>query len=228
MTDTIPATWRPALASAIAAPSFASVLEFVAAERARTDTAVYPPAGKVFAALRLTPLASVRAVILGQDPYHGPGEAEGLSFSVPAGVRLPPSLRNVLKEWGSDLGLPPPADGSLQPWARHGVLLLNTVLTVRRDEPNSHKGKGWDAFTDAVIRAVVARPEPVAFLLWGRQAQRTARLVSPPHLVLEAAHPSPRSEKNFLGTRPFSRANAGLEALGRPAIDWSLPADPRA
>jgi uracil-DNA glycosylase len=228
MTDTIPADWRVALATAIAAPSFAHVTQFVATERARTDTAIYPPVGKVFAALRLTPLASVRAVILGQDPYHGPHEAEGLSFSVPAGVKLPPSLRNVIKEWESDLGLPLPAEGSLQPWARHGVLLLNTVLTVRRDEPNSHKGQGWEPFTDAIVRAVVARPEPVAFLLWGRQAQKTARLVTPPHFVLEAAHPSPFSAKRFFGSRPFSGANTGLADRGRPGIDWSLATDPHA
>lgn len=222
MTERIPADWRAALADAIAQPSFANVLQFVAAERARTDTAVYPPEGKVFAALRRTPLASVRAVILGQDPYHGQGQAEGFSFSVAPGVALPPSLRNVLKEWESDLGLAPPANGSLEPWARHGVLLLNTVLTVRRGEPNSHARHGWEPFTEAVLRAVVARPEPVAFLLWGRQAERTERFITAPHFFLEAAHPSPFSAKGFLGTKPFSRANAGLIERGRPAIDWSL------
>jgi uracil-DNA glycosylase len=228
MQDRIPTDWRAPLAGAIADPSFSTLLQFVAAERARPDTVVYPPVGKVFAALQLTPISSVRAVILGQDPYHGPGQAEGLSFSVPPGVPLPPSLRNVLKEWDADLGLPRPADGSLQPWARHGVLLLNTVLTVRQHEPNSHARHGWEAFTNAIIRAVVAKPEPVAFLLWGRQAQRAARLVTAPHLVLEAAHPSPYSAKKFLGTRPFSGASDGLVARGGAAIDWSLAPDPRA
>ncbi len=228
MEDRIPADWRAPLASAIAAPSFEIIVRFVAAERARPDTVIYPPVGKVFAALQLTPITSVRAVILGQDPYHAPGQAEGLSFSVPPGMPLPPSVRNILNEWEADLQLPRPADGSLRPWARHGVLLLNTVLTVRQHEPNSHARHGWEAFTDAVIRAVVARPDPVAFLLWGRQAQRAARLVTPPHLVLEAAHPSPFSAKRFFGSRPFSGANDGLVALGRTAIDWSLAPDPHA
>jgi uracil-DNA glycosylase len=226
MIERIPADWRTAVASAIAAPSFRDLADFVAAERARTDTAIFPPEAQVFTALRLTPLGAVRAVILGQDPYHEAGQAHGLAFSVPPGVEPPRSLVNVLAEWQADLGLPPAVGGSLTSWARHGVLLLNTVMTVRRGEPNSHKGKGWEPFTDAIIRAVAARPEPVAFLLWGSRAQSKTRLIGRSHVVIPASHPSGYSATHgktpFLMSRPFSTANARLATLGRPPIDWSL------
>lgn len=225
MIHTIPADWRTALASAIGAPSFRQLVDFITAERARPDTAIYPPESQVFEALRLTPLTSVRAVILGQDPYHGAEQAHGLAFSVASGVN-PPSLRNILDEWESDLRLPRPSAGSLEPWARHGVLLLNTVMTVRRGRANSHKRQGWEPFTDAIIRAVAAKQAPVAFLLWGRPAQRKSRLIDGRHVVIRASHPSPlsvtRTSAPFRTSRPFSTANARLAALGQVPIDWSL------
>lgn len=228
MIDHIPADWRTALAPATGTPTFRHLVDFVAAERARTDTAIYPPESDVFTVLRLTPLASVRAVILGQDPYHGAGQAHGLAFSVVSGVN-PPSLRNILDEWESDLHLPRPSSGSLEPWARHGVLLLNTVMTVCQGRANSHKRQGWEPFTDAIIRAVVAKQAPVAFLLWGRPAQLKSRLIDGRHIVIQASHPSPlavtRTSRPFLTSRPFSTANARIAALGQPPIDWSL-ADP--
>ena len=218
--------WRLVLTEAIDAPSFGLLADEIAAERARTDTAIYPPEDLVFNALRLTPLDSVRAVILGQDPYHGEGQAHGLAFSVPAGIDRPPSLRNILAEWETDTRLGPAPSGSLEPWARHGVLLLNTVLTVRRGVAYSHHGIGWEDFTDAIIRAVAARPEPTAFVLWGRPAQRKRPLIGDQHVVIESSHPSPlsarRGAKPFYGSMPFSEANARLVALGRDPIDWSL------
>lgn len=224
--DNIPADWRPALADAIGAPSFQHLGHELAAERARPDTAIYPPESQVFNALRLTSLTSVRAVILGQDPYHEAGQAHGLAFSVPAGVKPPPSLHNILTEWEADLHLPRPAGGSLEPWARHGVLLLNTVMTVRQGKANSHKDQGWEPFTDAIIRAVAARTVPVAFLLWGNPAQRKSALIHAPHVVIPASHPSPFSvastQTPFRTSRPFSTANARLAALGQPPIDWRL------
>jgi uracil-DNA glycosylase len=225
--DEIPDDWRAALADPIDTPTFRRLIDVLAAERARTDTAIYPPEPLVFNALRLTPLDSVRAVILGQDPYHGEGQAHGLAFSVPAGVKPPPSLGNILAEWESDTDLAPARSGSLEPWARHGVLLLNTVLTVRRGSANSHRRIGWTDFTDAIVRAVAARQDPVAFLLWGRPAQRKRPFIDePPHLVIASNHPSPlsanRAPVRFVGSKPFSRANEGLVALGQDPIDWNL------
>ncbi len=226
LTDQIPDGWRAALAGAVAEPSFRRLDDFLETERARTDTAIYPPPPDVFAALRLTPLASVRAVILGQDPYHGDGQAHGLAFSVPVGVAPPPSLRNILAEWESDLGLARPAGGSLERWARHGVLLLNAVMTVRQGKANSHKDEGWEPFTDAIIRVVAAKRSPVVFLLWGRTAQRKIELIDGRHVVLESDHPSPLSANRpptpLLGSKPFSKSNARLEALGWDPIDWRL------
>jgi len=162
---------------------------------------------------------------LGQDPYHGAGQAQGLSFSVRDGVRIPPSLRNVFKELAEDVGVVPPAAGDLTGWARQGVLLLNAVLTVRAGAAASHGGKGWEAFTDATIRALDARPERIVFLLWGGYARKKADLITNPvHVVLEAGHPSPLNPKGFRGARPFSAANKALADAGRPVIDW----DPRA
>lgn len=224
--DQIPADWRAALRDAIDTASFRKLADELALERARPDTAIYPPDGLVFNALRLTPLASVRAVILGQDPYHEPGQAHGLAFSVPVGVKRPPSLVNILAEWQSDLRLEPGPSGSLEPWARHGVLLLNTTLTVRGGSANSHARLGWRPFTDAIIRAVAARPDPIAFLLWGRFAQQKRSLIDPRHVVIESNHPSPlaanRPPTPFVGSRPFSSANARLKAMGEKPIEWNL------
>jgi uracil-DNA glycosylase len=226
MRDSLPIAWRTILAEAVAAPTFGQLETFLAAERARTDTEIYPASDDVFAALRLTPPDGVQAVILGQDPYHGQGQAHGLSFSVRPGTRVPPSLRNILLEWSGDLDRPAPTNGSLERWARNGVLLLNTVMTVRRDEANSHRGRGWEPFTDAVIRAVSASPDPVAFLLWGAPAQAKGDLIDDRHVVLMSNHPSPLSATRpptpFRGSRPFSTANARLAALRRTPIDWSL------
>ena len=190
--------------------------------------AIYPPRGTRLAALELTPLDAVRVVILGQDPYHGAGRAHGLAFSVQRGVRVPPSLANIYKELHTDLGLAPPRHGHLEAWARHGVLLLNNALTVEAASPGSHQNRGWEALTDAAIAAVAARREPSVFLLWGSHAQKKAARVpglsTGRHLVLKAPHPSPLSAyAGFFGSRPFSQANAFLEAHGRGPIDWRLP-----
>jgi uracil-DNA glycosylase len=226
LVEEIPDDWRAVLADAIDSPTFHNLVDELAAERARTDTAIYPPEPLVFNALRLTALDSVRAVILGQDPYHGEGQAHGLAFFVPTGIKPPPSLRNILAEWESDTGFAPSGTGSLERWARHGVLLLNTVLTVRRGSANSHRWIGWAPFSDAIVRAVAARPDPIAFLLWGRPAQRKRPLVAERHIVIESSHPSPlsatRGPTPFRGSKPFSTANARLIQRGRPPIDWGV------
>ncbi len=190
----------------------------------RSGRGFYPPADRVFAALQLTALPDVRVVILGQDPYHGAGQAMGLCFSVPAGVPQPPSLRNVFQELRDDLGLEPPAHGDLTAWARRGVLLLNTVLTVSPGKPASHAGHGWEGFTDRVISELCARREGIVFLLWGRHAQQKGTVVDRArHHVLTASHPSPYSAASgFFGCRHFSRANALLRSDGREPVDWSL------
>jgi uracil-DNA glycosylase len=216
----IPQAWAEALAPAAA--EVAAVEARVAAVRA-AGRRVAPGEDDVWRALALTPPEEVRVVILGQDPYPTPGHADGLAFSVRPGVRpLPPSLRNVFRELEADLGVPPPADGSLEPWARRGVLLLNTALTVEERAAGAHARLGWGPVTDAVIEAVSARPAPTVFLLWGREAQAKASRVALRHTVLAAAHPSPLARGAFFGSRPFSRANAALAAAGRGAIDWRL------
>ena len=223
MIDLIPDDWRAVLSEAIARPSFGGLIEFLAAERARSDTQIYPPHAEIFAVLELASLADVRAVIVGQDPYVRPRQAHGLAFSVRDATQQPPSLKNILKEWASDLEQPSvPESGSLEAWARHGVLLLNTALTVQRGEPDSHRGKGWAPFTNDIIRAVSAKPDPVAFLLWGSHAEAKAQLIADRHVIIRASHPSPKSAAGFLGTRPFTRANTALVARGMPPIDWSL------
>ena len=186
---------------------------------------VYPKSADILSAFSLTPLEEVRVVIIGQDPYHEPGQANGLCFSVRKDMEIPPSLVNIYKELHSDLGLPVPDNGDLTPWARQGVLLLNTVLTVRAHAANSHRGIGWEQFTDAAIRAVAAKDGPVAFILWGRQAAEKASLVTnPKHLVITSPHPSPLSaSRGFFGSRPFSRVNAYLEENGERPIDWRIP-----
>jgi uracil-DNA glycosylase len=217
-------TWLEALGDELDTPAMQGLRSFLASEIA-AGRGFYPPGPLVFNALRLTPLDRVRIVILGQDPYHGRGQAMGLSFSVPPGVTPPPSLRNIFAELGTDLGLPVPRSGDLTQWAERGVLLLNSVLTVGPGSPASHAGKGWEAFTDRVIAEVSARCEGVVFLLWGRYAQQKGAIVDTTrHHVLTAAHPSPYSASNgFFGCRHFSRANALLEQGGQAPVDWRLP-----
>ena len=226
--ETLDASWREALADQFSAPYMADLKRFLV-QRREAGARIFPRANDWFNALALTPLGSVRAVILGQDPYHGPGQAHGLCFSVLPGVPPPPSLKNMFKELRTDIDFTPPGHGHLIHWARQGVLLLNSVLTVEMGQANSHAGKGWERFTDAVIARVAAQETPVAFLLWGAHAQKKAGFVEDVaqggrHLVLRAPHPSPLSAHNgFFGCRHFSRANAFLETQGRGAIDWHLP-----
>ena len=217
-------SWRAPLAEEFASPYMAVLKSFLVSEKAKGKT-IFPKGGEWFRALDLTPLNTVRVVILGQDPYHGPGQAHGLCFSVGPGVRPPPSLLNIFKELESDLGIPRPSHGFLEHWAQQGVLLLNSVLTVESGLAASHKNKGWERFTDAVIRLVAAQPQPIMFLLWGSYAQKKAAFVDQSrHVILKAAHPSPLSAHNgFLGCKHFSQANAFLKANGQPTIDWSLP-----
>ena len=201
---------------------FASLQAFVAAERAAHT--VHPPEGAVMAALHATPLHDVRVVILGQDPYHGAGQANGLAFSVRRGVRMPPSLRNIHRELKSDIGIETPEHGDLVRWSHNGVLLLNTTLTVRDGEAGSNAGHGWETFTDAVITALDNTERRIVFLLWGAHAQRKKALIrNTVHSVIESAHPSPLSaHRGFLGSRPFSRCNDALRDAGLPPVDWHL------
>lgn len=221
--DDLPVAWLKALEPETRQPYWAGLMRFVADERAAHT--VYPPEGDVFNAFRYTPLDKVKAVILGQDPYHGEGQAHGLCFSVRPGVRVPQSLRNIYAEMQTDLGIKPVQHGYLAAWARQGVLMLNAVLTVRAKTPNSHANKGWEQFTDAALKAVNELPRTVVFILWGAYAQKKIPLVTAPqHAILRAAHPSPYSAANgFFGSRPFSQANAALEAAGEKPIDWQLP-----
>ena len=215
--------WNPILRGEFEKPYWPELQTFVAEER--RHHAVYPPAAEVFTALHRTPHADVKAVILGQDPYHGPGQAHGLCFSVRPGVALPPSLRNIFKELESDVGAAPPNHGCLDAWADQGVLLLNTTLTVRAHQAASHQKHGWETFTDEVIRAVAAKEDRVVFILWGAAARRKKDLIDRSrHTVIESAHPSPLSAHNgFFGSRPFSRTNAALAEAGRDPIDWAVP-----
>ena len=215
--------WNPLLRDEFTKEYWRDLQEFVASER--TAYEVFPPRDDVFAALHLTPYHHTKVLILGQDPYHGPRQAHGLCFSVREGVALPPSLMNIFKELHADLGIDPPTHGSLIHWATQGVLLLNAVLTVRAHQANSHQGKGWEHFTDEVIRRVNDKHETVVFILWGGYARRKKPLITGSHhVILESAHPSPLSAYNgFFGSKPFSRANNALAAAGRVGIDWSIP-----
>ena len=220
----IPSSWLPVVSGELAKPYFIQLRQAIEDERDAHD--VFPPADQVFAALELTPFERVRVVILGQDPYHDVGQAHGLAFSVLPGVKLPGSLRNIFKELADDLGCSKPSHGCLTPWATQGVLLLNTVLTVRAHEANSHRGRGWEIFTDAVIAALSNRPDPMIFVLWGKAARAKKKLIDARHVVLEAAHPSPLSAHNgFLRSKPFSRINETLRLWGQHAIDWRIPDD---
>jgi len=220
--------WREALAGEFAAPYMADLKRFLL-ERKAAGARIFPPGSHWFRALDLTPPDKVRVVILGQDPYHGPGQAHGLCFSVRPGVPVPPSLANIYKELQRDLGIAPPRHGFLESWASQGVLLLNAVLTVEMGDAGSHQGKGWERFTDAVIARVNALDHPVVFLLWGSHAQKKAAGVDSVdrggrHLVLKAPHPSPLSaHRGFLGCGHFGQANAFLVGQGLKPIDWRLP-----
>ncbi len=213
--------WKAALAPEFASGYMAELRAYLLAERMAGKT-IFPPAPNWFAALNLTPLSETRVVILGQDPYHGAGQAHGLCFSVPQGVRMPPSLVNIYKELAADLGTPRPSHGNLEHWARQGVLLLNSVLTVEEARAGAHQGKGWERFTDAIIRTLAEGERPIAFVLWGAYAQKKAAFVDPArHLVLKSAHPSPLSAHNgFFGSRPFSKVNAWLAARGEAEVTW--------
>ena len=212
--------WKALLADQFEEPYFRELAEFVR-EEYRTQT-VFPPAGRIFAAFDHCPLDKVKVVILGQDPYHGAGQANGLCFSVADGVRIPPSLVNIFKEIRNDVGTPPPRSGNLERWADQGVLLLNNVLTVREGQAASHAGKGWERFTDAVVARLAAEREHLVFLLWGSPAQKKAAVVDPArHLVLKSVHPSPLSaERGFYGNHHFSRTNAYLKEHGQAEIVW--------
>ena len=217
-------SWLEPLRSEFEQPYMAELKRFLMAERERGKQ-IFPRASEWFRALDLTPLDAVRVVILGQDPYHGAGQAHGLCFSVKDGVRPPPSLVNIYKELESDLGIAPRRHGFLEHWAKQGVLLLNSVLTVEMGLAASHRDRGWERFTDRIVEQVNAKPEPVVFMLWGSYAQKKAAMVDTSrHLVLKAAHPSPLSaHSGFFGCRHFSKANAFLESRGLPPIDWALP-----
>jgi uracil-DNA glycosylase len=218
----LPASWHRALAGEFEQPYFRDLAAFVRSER--DSGPVFPPEEDVFSAFKLTPLERVKVLLLGQDPYHGEGQAHGLCFSVRPGVKPPPSLVNMFKELKSDLGCTVPNNGCLVPWAEQGVLLLNAVLTVRAHEPNSHKDRGWEKFTDAVIRFLNAREKPMVFVLWGGYAQKKKKLIdADKHRVLTAAHPSPLSVAKFFGCKPFSAINSALKELGETEIDWQIP-----
>ncbi|AJC60112.1 uracil-DNA glycosylase [Streptomyces sp. 769] len=222
VTDMLPESWRGVLGEELEKPYFKELIDFVEQERA--GGGVYPPREQVFAALEATPFDQVKVLILGQDPYHGAGQGHGLCFSVQPGVKTPPSLRNIYKEMKEELGHPIPDNGYLMPWAQQGVLLLNAVLTVREGEANSHKGKGWEKVTDAVIRAVANRPDPAVFVLWGNYAKKKLPLIDDErHAVVQGAHPSPLSAKKFFGSRPFTQINEAIAAQGHTAIDWRIP-----
>ena len=213
--------WQELLSAELEAGYFRRLLKLLYAEYA--SETVYPASNRLFNALNLTSYAGTRVVLIGQDPYHGEGQAHGLAFSVKSGVGLPPSLRNIYRELASDLGVAEPTSGDLTPWAKQGVLLLNTVLSVRANQPNSHQGLGWEGFTDRIITLLNEREEPVIFLLWGRNAESKGRLITADHhYILRAAHPSPLSAyRGFFGSRHFSQVNTILRELGQSEIDWS-------
>ena len=215
-------SWKDALGSEFDKPYFASLVRFLHNEKAE-GRRIFPPGSQIFKAFELTPVGDVKVVILGQDPYHGPGQAHGLSFSVPENMPAPPSLKNIFKEIETDLGVRMSGYPNLEKWARQGVLLLNAVLTVRSGEAASHSKVGWQEFTDAVIKYISAECEGVVFMLWGNFAKTKSELIDHSrHCVLEAAHPSPLARGAFFGCRHFSKANAYLAAHGRTQIDWQL------
>ncbi|MFZ3100609.1 MAG: uracil-DNA glycosylase [Desulfitobacteriaceae bacterium] len=214
--------WQTHLEGEFAKPYYQNLRKFLIAEY--RDQVIYPDKYDIYNALHLTPFSSTKVIILGQDPYHGPGQAHGLSFSVKTGVNQPPSLQNIFKELQNDLGYAIPQKGDLTKWTRQGVLLLNTVLTVRQGNPNSHKGMGWESFTNQVITCLNQREEPVVFILWGAHAQAKQPLItSSNHHIIKSPHPSPFSaNRGFFGSKPFSKANAFLKNTGSTEIDWQL------
>lgn len=221
----LPDSWKEPLHAVCENPKIDALVAFLQ-EREAAGATIYPAKQNIFAALKATPFDQVRVVIVGQDPYHGPGQAHGLSFSVPAGIPVPPSLRNIFKELHADIGMPIPKNGTLTGWAKQGVLLLNALLTVEEGKPASHAGRGWELFTDAIIEQLLNCTQPIAFMLWGAYAQKKVLNLSihtrnTHHIILKAAHPSPLSVTGFLGCRHFSKANAFLHAHGLPEIDWA-------
>lgn len=214
--------WKELLGAEWDKPYFKELQSFLDQEYA--EHTIYPPREEVGSAFRLTPYDAVKVVILGQDPYHGPGQAHGLSFSVKSGVKIPPSLRNMFKELEEDLGCPIPSHGYLEKWAKQGVLLLNTVLTVRAGEANSHKGMGWERFTDTVIQKLSEREKPIIFVLWGKPAQAKLKLIdTSKHYIIQSTHPSPLSaHRGFLGSRPYSQINEQLVSMNEKPIDFCL------
>lgn len=220
----LPPSWKEPLQDLCTTPAIDSLVQFLQ-EREASGAVIYPQKQHIFAALRAAPFDKVNVVIVGQDPYHGPGQAHGLSFSVPPGVTQPPSLRNIFKELHNDMGLPMPSTGTLTPWTQQGVLLLNAILSVEASIPASHSGKGWELFTDAIIAALMKRNHPTVFMLWGSYAQKKIahlQLDTSHHLILQAAHPSPFSATGFLGCRHFSKANTFLKQHNQPEIDWTI------
>jgi uracil-DNA glycosylase len=219
-------TWDEILQQEFSTPYFLSMSKLLHEERARFQ--VFPPEEKVFAALSASSFENTKVVILGQDPYHGAQQADGLAFSVSRDTAIPPSLRNIFKELHSDIGLAIPAHGDLSAWAHQGVLLLNTTLTVREGEPGSHYGRGWETLTDAMIKALNEKADPVVFLLWGAHARKKKALVTQPHhVVIEGVHPSPLSAyRGFFGSKPFSAVNAALKQSGHSPINWEIPSPP--
>lgn len=221
MKERIPTSWQAVLAPEFSKPYMTKLESFLTTER--KEHQVFPPEQDVFNALNYTPYDQVKVLIVGQDPYHDDGQAHGLAFSVRPGVKIPPSLVNMYKELQTDLGIPRSKTGYLKPWAEQGVLLLNTVLTVRAHQAASHKGQGWEHFTDAVIKAVSDKPDMVVFVLWGGHAQKKLSLIDTNrHTVIQSAHPSPLSAAKFFGSKPFSKINAALEAAGKTPIDWRV------
>lgn len=218
----LPSSWQKVIGEEFDKPYFQELMEFVDEERDKHT--VFPPEEDVFNALKLTPYDEVNVLILGQDPYHDDGQAHGLCFSVQPGIKAPPSLVNILRELERDLDCTVPNNGYLVPWAEQGVLLLNAVLTVQAHKANSHKDKGWEQFTDAVIAKVSEKEDPVVFVLWGAYAQKKAKLIDEDrHTIIKSAHPSPLSAGKFFGSKPFSKINKALKAAGKPEIDWQLP-----
>ena len=221
----LPEDWKQALADELTSENMDDLREFLK-QAYQSDASVYPPAPLIFNALSLTPLSNVKVVILGQDPYHGPGQAMGLSFSVPKAIPKPPSLNNILKEMASDIGTTPSVHGDLTYWAQQGVLLLNSSLTVKEGEPNSHQSAGWEQFTDQVIDVVNEQTKNTVFILWGSKAQKKGKYIdASKHLILTAVHPSPLAANRggFFGTKPFSKANDYLKQHGLSPVDWQLP-----
>ena len=214
--------WQDYLKEEFEKPYYLSLREFL--KEAYTRETIFPPAKEIYQALHLTSYEATKVVILGQDPYHGVGQAHGLAFSVREGMRFPPSLVNIFKELEADLGCPYPSSGDLTPWAKEGVLLLNTTLTVKEKTPLSHKDKGWETLTDSIIKVLAQKESPLVFILWGANARaKKAYLKDTPHLIIESAHPSPLSaHRGFFGSKPFSKCNAFLKSVGQEEIDWYL------